>query len=108
MPLLQNNLIAELEAEVRTEADLQIVLSSVGEVDLIANFQTQSNWSQESLNTAAGIHGELGVSVGNSADLVSECTRRQVGRMGEVNESKLARYEYAERPCGARLEFWSK
>ena len=48
-------LTSTLETELRTKADSQVVMHSVVEEDIIANFSSNSDWSGKGFNTTSGI-----------------------------------------------------
>jgi hypothetical protein len=54
-----------LETDGRTEADSQVVLGTVVEVNFVPGLETQPEWSPEALDTASGIQSYLRVTGGN-------------------------------------------
>ena len=75
-----------LETERGTKSDSQIIMSAIGEVDLVAGLQAQANWAPKSFNTAARVEGHVGVPDSDVIDLGGK-----FGLIAEVYEAQLPR-----------------
>ncbi|HXY06304.1 MAG TPA: hypothetical protein VEI52_00505 [Terriglobales bacterium] len=80
----------------RSEGYPQVVKRAVIEVNLVPNFQAQSNPPNESFNTSAWIKGNMGARAAHAIDSVRESRPRKhsTGGFIEVDEAHFASDEY--------------
>ena len=96
-----------LEPYLRTKRYPQVVVRSVGEVDGIANFSAQAEWTPEAFESRTWVNREVSTRTANARNRVADVARSH-GRIAfcEVDESNLAGHKELERT--RRLEFRAK
>ena len=89
-----------LETERGTKSDSQIIMSAIGEVDLVASLQAQANWAPESLDATARVEGYVRITHSDVTHLGGK-----FGLVAEVYEAQLPGNKGAERSGAPSLEF---
>src|SRR5579864_4988274 len=86
---------SELEAELWTKGNPQVVVSTAIEEYVIASFEAQTNRSSEAFDSARGIQGKIGSAVGQTHG-VHKTGRRILVINTEIVESNFTGHEDAE------------
>src|SRR2546429_8119362 len=89
-----------LETERGTKSDSQIIMSAIGEVDLVAGLQAQANWAPKLFDTAARGESHVGITHGPVTDLGGNFSL-----IAEVYEAQLPSNKGAERSGLSGLKF---
>src|SRR5579872_2467836 len=97
---------ARSEAELRTETDAQVVMHTIVEEDVVADFGANTDWSGKGFEATAWIESEIG-SAASQSDCIGEAGWCSCVGHGEILESGLTGHEDAER-TGTGLKLGSE
>src|SRR5437879_9600204 len=89
-----------LETERGTKSDSQIIMSAIGEVDLVASLQAQANWAPESLDATARVEGYVRITNSDVTQLGGK-----FGLVTEDYEAQLTGNKSAEQNDATSLAF---
>src|SRR5581483_5393442 len=92
----------------RTEGDLQVILRTVVEVNLVAGFQAQANWTPEGFDASPRIKSKSRIPGSDPSDRTNESSWHILSACTEVHKTDLPGYECANRSASTHLEFGSE
>src|SRR6185437_5235549 len=92
----------------RSEGDLQIAISAVVKVDLIADIQPQSDRTYKSLYAAAGIEGSVVVAIASEVEHARIAERRRAAIRAETQHAAFGKHKGAKWSFCSQLKLRSK